>query len=172
MSTQENLIPVKELRTMQIIVIAVPAGAALFSIIVLAMGNATSQAAPVTDSSLPVMRIVHLALTLYVLAISKFLAKKVLSGKMKMRTNVVGQEQTFVQRYRSALIIQLALTEGCVLFGGVIFLIASTAGAVRTDPSYYFHFLPLLFFLVQAKILYPTEEKYVMALQEYESAAI
>jgi hypothetical protein len=146
---------IKTLRTLQIIVTALPIGGCIFAAIILLLLNETQPTEASDD--LHVLRWLHLGLTIYGLIASKFLGDRILSGKMK--TAASGQPATFFQRYSQSIIVRLAIIEGNTLFGMVIFLIASEGGLVKADASYYLHLLPLCMLIVASMILYPTEEK-------------
>lgn len=162
----ETTIPAARLKQLQIIVIALVFGATLMSFVMIFLGISNTDAPQQNDALMP-LRLVHLVLSVFVIVLFRIIPPKILSGKIKLRTTG-GEAVQFFQRYMSATIVQLALLEGITLFGAIIFFTAAIAGAVRTDATYYLHFLPLLFFIVQAKILYPTEEKFNELQRQYQ----
>lgn len=159
--TDELIFSAKEMNPIKIIIIALCVGATVFSVIAvfaatnqvdLPSSSPTDVGVRITD----VLRIVHLFVTLLALFMAKFLGDKMLTGKMNVRTRTE-EPMNLSMRYRSSVIVRLALLEGATLFGGIVFMQSSEQGS--KEPLLYLHFLPLVFLLVAAKSLYPTEQK-------------
>ena len=164
--TDQTTNPTPNLKTLRIIIIALATMTTIFTLAMLSAGSGfgTSDSGPVST-----FRIIHLLMTIIFILLSKFIAAKILSGKINLQSRFRGFNilqftpetftPSFYQRYASAAIVQLALTEVTVLFGGIVFLLASQAGEVQSDPTYYLHFLPLFYFIATAAKLLPTEQK-------------
>lgn len=147
----------EELRPLQVICIALPVGVILFTLVALSIG---SDGTPTTDlAALTTMRLVHAALTAFALFAQKLFFVRALTGKIKS-----GQgdgPQPFLTRYRTAMIVRLALVEGAALFGLVILVIASTGGVLRNDSTLYLHLIPVLLLIGIAQVSFPTQQKLV-----------
>jgi hypothetical protein len=156
----ETPITERELRPLKAICIALPVGATLFAIVAIIIGSSGSPASvsDMQSEGYLTLRIIHLVITVFVLLLSKFISERILSGTLQ-QSMLRGMTLSFMTRYKIAAVVQLALIELSVLFGIVVFLTASIGGSIRTDLTYYLHLLPLLFFIFQARMLYPTEQK-------------
>ena len=149
-----------ELNQLRIIIIALTTGLTLFCIMFVwfASGQVSGMSNSQNSSSIaPTLRIVHLVLTLILLWMSKFIGDGILSGRIRTRTAIVGQVASPFMRYRTSVIVRLALLEAATLFGGIVFNLSATS--MSSDPTLYLHLLPLLFFFMAAKSWYPTDFK-------------
>ena len=162
---QETTIPAAKVKQLQIVVIALVTGVILFCLVAIFLATSYSGPTPPADTLMP-LRLIHLVLCVLIIAATRIIPPMILSGKISPR-NPAGEPPSFVQKYVSATIVHLALLEGMTLFGLVVFMTAATGGKVFTDSTYYLHFLPLLFFILQAKILFPTEEKFNELQRQY-----
>ncbi|HYM19496.1 MAG TPA: hypothetical protein VEW28_00665 [Candidatus Kapabacteria bacterium] len=161
-------ISTNDLRLMRIIIIALSIGVIIFTLIALFVNNSKTSFIGTPGDGLVPLRIAHVVVTAVVIILAKILPARILSGSVTPRTSLPGGTG-FVARYRVALIVQFALLEGCVLFGLVVFMVGSEAGAVSADPSFYLHFLPLVLFLMAAKTQFPTEEKFNALARMYNA---
>ncbi len=120
------------------------------------MGSAHESSAVIhnAETSEMAFRIIHAVVFLFAIFASKFIGDKILSGKIQNQGAIA---QTPFMRYRTSIIVRLALLDGATLFGAVIFMQASLSGA--SDTTYYLHLLPLLILLLSAKSFYPTDFK-------------
>ncbi len=156
------------LKPLRIIIVALVTMTTIFTLIMArtSSGIGTSYLGPVST-----FRIIHLLMTIILILLSRFIGEKILSGKINVQSRLPGNDSrqltfdtftlSFYQRYASAAIVQLALTEVSVLFGGIVFLLASQKGEVLSNPIYYLHFLPLFYFITTAAKLLPTEQKLI-----------
>jgi hypothetical protein len=161
----DTTITEKQLRPLKIICLAIPLFGTMFWAIVLFVGGAGTE----PSHDLSTIRIIHIVMTLASLITSKFVADKVLAGTME--AELLGKPQiSFLQKYQSYAIIQLAVIEGAVLFGGVI-LIQAPPSVVQADPTYYLHILPLALLWVRALQLSPTIDKLEQLSRRYNSNA-
>ena len=163
---QNNTTPTQNLKPLRVAIIAFATMTTIFTFVILGIssGNATSDLGPMST-----FRIIHLVMTIILILLSRVIPAKILSGKINLQSRFPGINPaqltsetftlSFYQRYASAAIVQLALIEATVLFGGIVFLLASHAGEVQSDPTYYLHFLPLFYFLATSAKLLPTEQK-------------
>ena len=146
----------KDVKQMRLIIIALCCFITFLCLIAIMLGSAqtASSQIPGFESGEMAFRIIHGVLFLFVIFASKFIGDKILSGTIQNRGAIV---QTPFMRYRSSIIVRLAMLEGATIFGAVIFLQASVSGAF--DETYYLHLLPLPVMLLTAKSFYPTDFK-------------
>ncbi|MEP7235520.1 MAG: hypothetical protein ABI778_09515 [Ignavibacteriota bacterium] len=146
----------KDVKQMRIIIIALCCGVSFICLIAIMLGSAPmpSQQINGPETNDMALRIIHAVLSLCAIIGSKFIGDKILSGKVNNRGAKV---QSPFMRYRSSVIIRIALLEGVTLFGAVIFLQASVSGSI--DATYYLHLLPLPILLLSARSFYPTDFK-------------
>ncbi|HEY6172568.1 MAG TPA: hypothetical protein VIX80_09955 [Candidatus Kapabacteria bacterium] len=160
----DSSITPKQLKPLKIICFAIPFFGTVFCIIALFIGGNGSEAG--SSDTLNTLRIVHLILTLTSLFSSKFIADKVISGSLEVEVRDTVQT-TFLQKYQAYTIIQLAVIEGAVLFGGVI-LIQTPQSVLQSDPTYYLHLLPLALLWMRSIQLSPTIDKIEQLSRQYQ----
>ncbi|HET9135151.1 MAG TPA: hypothetical protein VFO76_00830 [Candidatus Kapabacteria bacterium] len=151
----------KQLNALKLICFVLPTGAGLFTIIAFFLGPDSSSFA--TDPT--ILRIVLLAMAVALFSVQRLLRKKLLSGNQAMRSG----DNTFINRYYTASLVQLATTEGVALFSAVI-LIQIPPSVKAIDPISYLHLLPLFWLVLVARSVYPSTEK-IEALQQYYQPA-
>ncbi len=163
-----------ELKPLKIIIIALSVGITILSILAIVFANGGTS---MLDSNgviadpdrgpnvASIMRIIHIVITLSLLAIAKFVGDGILSGKIKTRTLIVGEVPTLFMRYRMSVIVRLALIEAAAMFGAIVFNLS--VSATGPNPIYYLHFIPLVIFLLMAKSLYPTDFKMAEVARKY-----
>jgi len=159
----------KDLSQLRIIIIALVTGLTLYCIIALWLASEQVSTLPASQdpsSIIPILRIVHVILTLVLLWMSKFIGDRILSGRTKTRTLVVGQVPTPFMRYRMSVIVRLALLEAAILFGAVILTLSGSL--VNGDSTLYLHLLPLLLFFMAARSWYPTDFKMAEIKRRFE----
>lgn len=160
----ELLASEKQLKQLRMICFAIAAGGTIFCIVALVVGLGNTDISSV-PGDLGSLRIVHLFLAVASLFSSRFIAEKVLAGKMQS----AGQgSQPFFQRYQSSAIIQLASIEGLVLFGGVIVML-TPASVLQSDPTYFLHLTPLVLLILRAIQFAPTHDKLEMLSRAYQN---
>jgi hypothetical protein len=148
----------KQLNALRLICFALPAGAALFTIIAFAIGP---EGAATSSVAVPTLRVVLLLMAIPMLVVPKILKDKILSGKQALKSG----DNTFLNRYYTASIVQLAMVEGITLFSAVI-LIQIPPAVKASDPISYLHLIPLFWLVLVARSVYPSVEK-LEALQQY-----
>lgn len=153
----------QQLKPLKIICFAIPLFGTLFCGLAVFFLNADCGAA----DGLSTIRIVHLVITLSSIMTSKWVADKVLAGSVEVEIGTTPQV-SFIQKYQSYAIIQLAVIEGSVLIGGVILIIAPKA-VLNVDPTYYLHLLPLAVLWVRALQLSPTIDKVTQLSRQYST---
>jgi hypothetical protein len=159
----DTTITEKQLKQLKIICFAIPLFGTIFCIVALVLGGNGSEAASI--DTLNTLRIVHLFLTLTSLFTSRFIANKVISGSVEVEVRDTVQT-TFLQKYQAYTIIQLAVIEGAVLFGGVV-LIQTPSSVLQADPTYYLHILPLALLWMRSIQLSPTIDKIEQLSRQY-----
>ena len=114
-----------------------------------------------------VLRLVHLGLTLIAVVLQKYLYDRMLSGKIQTRA-AFGKTMTFGRKYLIATIVRLAILEGASLFGLIVLMAGTIAGAVKDDPTYYLHLLPVVLLLIVAWISYPSVRRITELTREHQ----
>jgi hypothetical protein len=162
------------LKQLKTICFAIPFMATLFCIIALinSFGNfkilSTFFGFPDTASApagLQTLRIIHLVITIIVVFASRLIGEKVLASKNQLS----GQEPTPIfARYRTSVIVQLALIEGAVLFGAIVVMVTPPP-VIQNDPTYYLHLTPLVLLILRAMQLSPTADKLEMISRAYQN---
>jgi len=152
----------KQLNALKLICFALPTGAGLFTIIAFFLGS-EEQASSIDITTL---RLILLIVTAVVFFTQQMLKTRILSGKQSMKSG----DNSFINRYYTSSIIQLAMAEGITLFSAVILMMIPPS-VKAADTTSYIHVLPLFWLVLVARSIYPSAEKLEALQQQYQPAS-
>ncbi len=156
--------PPVELKTIQIIWIALGMGVLIFTLIVLFFYfYSPFQQAENGTGTVRLLSYVHIILAIMIVPASSYLYRRLLhTPGHQQRPKQAG----FWNRYRNASIIRLVMLEGLALYGLTICFIAITSGILSVFPVYWLNIASALFFELVIFREFPTKEKIETLLRE------
>jgi hypothetical protein len=167
----EQALPEPSLRSMQMIHIAVSLGPVLFAIAVNVV-NFTMAGVQPTGADvemMTMMSVVHAVFALSALMGSEA-AFRWLTDTRRSTGSAPGTPRLlaaqYVNKFRSASIVRLAMLEGAAFFGLVVCVIGLTRGVLEAEPLYWLNMGSTLVLIVVAFWKFPTREQVISTLSD------
>lgn len=156
-----DVLTAQELKGMQTISAALPAGVLLFLLVVVMVSLRQPAPAPGATPDLDTARLlslVHAALALGAYSLTPVLYR------MRFAQGAEDAEGALAT-IRGALILRLAMLEAPALFGVIVCLLSAKTGALAAQPLFWLNGITALIFLVFAATGFPTRDR-VEAIHE------
>jgi len=150
-----------QLKTLQIIYFALAIGASTFLFVIYFLYTQGGDATAAEQSSVPSMTIVHFAILISAIFLSRFIYEKMYSN---IPAEVMTSPQVIWQKMRAAHIVRLAVLEAPVFLGLVTCFIGVQDGFILQEPIYWINLTSLVVFLSFIALNFPNHER---VMQEF-----
>lgn len=149
----------QDIRTIQIIHIALAMGVLLFTVVVFVLFlTVSSESEPAGSELIWLLTILQLVVAGSIYFVARIVFKRQLAAVAASGTK---DSLGYVGSIRTAMIVRLALLEGAALYGLVVCMLAVLNGAMNANPVYWINLAGVVAMLLFVSWNFPTRESIV-----------